>query len=40
MKKRMFVWMLSFVFVFSMLSLVLAQATRGQRDGGEGKGGD
>ena len=25
MKKRMFVWMLSFVFVFSMVSLTLAQ---------------
>ena len=27
MEKRMFVWMLSFVFVFSMLSLALAQET-------------
>ena len=28
MKKRMFVWMLSVVFVFSMLSLTFAQATK------------
>jgi rhodanese-related sulfurtransferase len=28
MKKRMLVWMLSFVFVFSMLSLALAQETK------------
>jgi len=28
MKKRMFVWMLSFVFVFSMLSVTLAQETK------------
>ena len=28
MKRRMFVWMLSVVFVFSMLSLTLAQETK------------
>jgi len=28
MKKRMFIWMLSVVFVFSMLSLTLAQETK------------
>ena len=28
MKRRMFVWMLSFVLVFSMLSLALAQETK------------
>ncbi|MGA2464141.1 MAG: rhodanese-like domain-containing protein [Thermodesulfobacteriota bacterium] len=28
MKKRMFVWMLSFVLVFSMLSMALAQETK------------
>ncbi len=31
MKKRMFVWMLSVVFVFSMLSLALAQETKARR---------
>jgi rhodanese-related sulfurtransferase len=28
MKKRLFVWMLSFVFVFSLLSVALAQQTK------------
>jgi rhodanese-related sulfurtransferase len=28
MKKRLFVWMLAFVFVFSMLSVALAQETK------------
>ena len=28
MKKRLFVWMLSFVFVFSLLSVALAQETK------------